>query len=218
MWQITILLQRPFIARWSSNPGASETATTPHEVCLQAANNICFALEQYFDRLLGLPCDMVFSIFTAASTLLYHSKNFETEGENTERRLKLCIHWLSAMGKSWKTAGARQKLLADSKYQSFIGKRSPVLTSAVFTLPARNSQEPPPLTVPEWQPASPLPPHPPAPNMPFSPVATNVAGNESLQSTFVPSTEDWTFLRDFGDTTDEFYALDIELMGLLEGG
>jgi hypothetical protein len=115
MWHGTILLHRPFIARWASNPNASDSTPNPQHVCMQAANNICFALEQYFDRLLGLPCDMVFSIFTAASTLLYQSKHSKVEEPDTQRRLKLCIHWLSALGKSWKSAGARQQLLADSE-------------------------------------------------------------------------------------------------------
>lgn len=72
--------------------------------------------------------------------------------------------------------------------------------------------------IPEWQPPNPLPPPVPAPSVPFSSVPDHVAGSESLQSTLAPSPEDWSFLRDFGDTTDEFYALDIELIGLLDGG
>jgi hypothetical protein len=118
MWHGAILLHRPFIARWPSNPSASKSAASPLDVCLLAANQICFTLEYYFDRLLGLPCDLVFSIFTAASTLLYHSKHSKNEDIETQRRLKLCIHWLSVLGKSWKSAGARQELLADSEYCS----------------------------------------------------------------------------------------------------
>lgn len=34
----------------------------------------------------------------------------------------------------------------------------------------------------------------------------------------VDSPEDWTFLREFGDPTDEFYELDVQLRGLLDGG
>ena len=30
--------------------------------------------------------------------------------------------------------------------------------------------------------------------------------------------EDWGFLRDFGDASDEFFAFDVELRGLLDGG
>jgi len=31
-------------------------------------------------------------------------------------------------------------------------------------------------------------------------------------------TEDWSFLREFGDASDDFYTLDVEFRGLLEGG
>jgi len=116
MWSITIAIHRPFIARWESSPNISKSSASPLEACLQAANSICLILEKYFERLPGLPCDMVFPIFTAASTLLYHSKQTQSsDGLETRRRLKLCIHWLSVLGRSWKTAGARQQLLADGK-------------------------------------------------------------------------------------------------------
>lgn len=59
---------------------------------------------------------MVFSVFTAASTLLYHSKMSKEPTPETSRRLKLCIRWLSILGKSWKSAGARHQMLADSKF------------------------------------------------------------------------------------------------------
>ncbi|KAE9368168.1 hypothetical protein N431DRAFT_428056 [Stipitochalara longipes BDJ] len=200
MWHGTILLHRPFIARWSSNPNVSDSTLSPQQVCLQAANNICFALEQYFDRLLGLPCDMVFSIFTAASTLLYQSKHSKVEDPDTQRRLKLCIHWLSALGKSWKSAGARQQLLAD-----------------MFDMP-RNSQEPlpTPRTVPEWRPGTPLAPQVPGQTLSPAPPRLPDAGN--ISSVLTPSPEDWSFLKDFGDATDEFFELDVQLRGLLDGG
>lgn len=111
------MLHRPFIARWSSNPAAG-IAHTPLDVCLESASKICLTLEKYFDRLLGLPCDMVFSVFIAASTLLYHSKHSRNDEVDTRKRLQLCIHWLSAFGKSWKTAGARHKMLSDSKFMN----------------------------------------------------------------------------------------------------
>jgi hypothetical protein len=37
-------------------------------------------------------------------------------------------------------------------------------------------------------------------------------------SGLAPSPEDWGFLRDFGDSTDEFYEFDVQLRGLLDGG
>jgi hypothetical protein len=117
MWTGTILLHRPFITQWhQSNP---HSTGSPLDVCLHAANDVCLVLEKYFDHLPGLPCDMVFSVFTAASTLLYHSKQSGSDdGFETRRRLKLCIHWLSVLGKSWKTAGARHRLLGDSESNS----------------------------------------------------------------------------------------------------
>jgi hypothetical protein len=42
--------------------------------------------------------------------------------------------------------------------------------------------------------------------------------NGNLSSTLVPSPDDWGFLRDFGDATDEFFELDVQLRGLLDGG
>lgn len=110
----TISLHRPFIARWQPALAISDATPSPYDICLDAANRICFILEKYLDRLAGGPCDMVFSIFTAASVLLRHTKQAEPGSANdTRRRLKLCIHWLSVLAKSWKIAGARHQLLDD---------------------------------------------------------------------------------------------------------
>ena len=117
MWSGTILIHRPFIGRWQSHQD-SPSSLNPLNICLQAANSICLVLEKYFDHLPGLPCDIVFPLFTAASTFLYHSRNVNPDHEKTsQRRLELCIHWLSIFGRSWKTAGARRQLLADSEYE-----------------------------------------------------------------------------------------------------
>jgi hypothetical protein len=45
-----------------------------------------------------------------------------------------------------------------------------------------------------------------------------VPDNGSSSSSLIPSPEDWTFLKDFGDATDEFFELDVQLRGLLDGG
>jgi hypothetical protein len=216
MWHAAILLHRPFIARWPSNPSASKSTSSPLDVCLQAANQICFTLEHYFERLLGLPCDMVFSIFTAASTLLYHSKHSKSEDIENQRRLKLCIHWLSVLGKSWKSAGARQELLADSRY--FPNSTRSPLTCEVFKMPG-TLQEPTSRTIPERPQVTHNSSQPPATpsNQTFSPAPSHVIGTGS-SSSLVPSPQDWGFLRDFGDSTDEFYELDVQLRGLLDGG
>jgi hypothetical protein len=49
-------------------------------------------------------------------------------------------------------------------------------------------------------------------------VTSHPAGEVSANNTHTQSPEDWTFLRDFGDPTDEFYELDVQLRGLLDGG
>ncbi|OWO98541.1 transcription factor Cys [Marssonina coronariae] len=192
-WHATILLHRPFIARWSSNPASAEQ-TNPFDICLESANNICIVLEKYFDRLLGLPCDMVFSVFTAASTLLYHSKNSKESDPETQRRLRLCIRWLSVLGKSWKSAGARQQMLADmfdlppdlrnlNTHNRVLRSPSPEEKSGKLSaLPASDGHQ-------------------------------SSHGTETEQSP-----ENWGFLRDFGDATDEFFELDVQLLGLLDGG
>ncbi|KAK2627405.1 hypothetical protein QTJ16_003371 [Diplocarpon rosae] len=191
-WHATILLHRPFIARWSSNPGSAEQ-TNPFDICLQSANNICIVLEKYFDRLLGLPCDMVFSVFTAASTLLYQSKISKEPDPETQRRLRLCIRWLSVLGRSWKSAGARQQMLAD-----------------MFDLPPdlRNLNTHRVLRSPSPEAKSEKLSVPPATD---GHQLSHGTGNEQ-------SPEDWGFLRDFGDATDEFFELDVQLLGLLDGG
>ena len=141
---------------------------------------------------------MVFSVFTAASTLLYNSKQPANEvGVDAQRRLKLCIHWLSVLGKSWKSAGARQQLLSDMN-----------------DLP-RHLQDPTNGRLLQPKPSSPFSQGTPRPE--YLSVSPSVPpnGNFPREPSQVP--EDWGFLREFGDSSDEFYALDVELLGLLNG-
>lgn len=49
-------------------------------------------------------------------------------------------------------------------------------------------------------------------------VTPHPAGDVPPNKVNMQSPEDWTFLRDFGDPTDEFYELDVQLRGLLDGG
>lgn len=197
MWHATILLHRPFIARWQPDPTNPDSAINPLHICLQAANNICLILEKYFDRLPGLPCDMVFSVFTAASTLLYNTKQSETATEDTQRRLKSCIHWLSVLGKSWKSAGARQQLLSD-----------------MFDLP-RHLQDSTNGQLLQPKPQTPFNQHTPRPEFLSASPSLPANGNFGLEPAQSP--EDWGFLREFGDSTDEFYSMDVQLLGLLNG-
>lgn len=43
----------------------------------------------------------------------------------------------------------------------------------------------------------------------------NDVPNPGMNAPMTP--EDWTFLREFGDPTDEFYELDMQLRGMLDG-
>lgn len=49
-------------------------------------------------------------------------------------------------------------------------------------------------------------------------VTSQSAGEMPSSNTQTQSPQDWTFLRGFGDPTDEFYELDVQLRGLLDGG
>ncbi len=155
---------------------------------------------------------MVFSVFTAASTLLYHSKHSKDATSENHGRLKLCIHWLSVLGKSWKSAGTRHQMLADSELPS--DSIISLLTSgtSVFDLPqdlqsmSNNSK----LL------------HSPSPeagaNQTYSSAIPAPATNGYKSVLNEQSPEDWGFLRDFGDAGDEFFELDVQLRGLLDGG
>lgn len=208
------MLHRPFIARWSSNPAAG-TSPDPHYVCLEAAKHICSALEKYFEQLLGLPCDMVFSVFIAASTLLYHSKVSKSDESENRRQLQLCIRWLSALGKSWKSAGARHQMLADSTFTSSSTKRG-VITDAqtVYDLPQElRSQQ-------DRFNGGPSPSYARKEEHSYgSPAPRAMMDARGVDGNSMPETpDDWTFLREFGDPTDEFYELDMQLRGMLDGG
>jgi hypothetical protein len=159
---------------------------------------------------------MVFSVFITASTLLYHSKHSKDNDEETRKRLQLCIHWLSALGKSWKTAGARHKMLSDSEYDVQYNRVS-VDAAIVFDLPPelrgqqdQGNQDSPSMAqvvTPGQTPSS----HPYG-----SPIPRNDSAPPAPMAAKSP--EDWTFLREFGDANDEFYELDVQLRGLLDGG
>jgi hypothetical protein len=88
----------------------------------------------------------------------------------------------------------------------------------VFDLP-RTSQEPlpTPRTVPEWGSGTPHPPQLPG-RQTLSPAPPRIPESGNLSSGLVPTPEDWGFLRDFGDATDEFFELDVQLRGLLDSG
>ena len=97
MWTVTILSHRPFIAS-PQLPQKPSEPDQPHKLCLQAAYNVCQTLEKHFDRIPGLPGDMIFSIFVSASIFLHHIKFINPADGEVKRVLKLCIHWLTVLG------------------------------------------------------------------------------------------------------------------------
>ncbi|KAH8594961.1 fungal-specific transcription factor domain-containing protein [Bisporella sp. PMI_857] len=109
MWCLTILLHRPFIGNYQ--PGGKD-AKDPLQECFVAASNICNILEGYADNLPMLSCDLIFPIFTTASTLSYSIKQSAFEDGETRRRIDLCIRWLQVLGRSWKNASTRGEVLA----------------------------------------------------------------------------------------------------------
>jgi hypothetical protein len=125
MWSTTILLHRPFIDYWQHNKSSDlplDSHEDPFEVCISAANSICSVLEQYCKILEGLPCDLVFPIFSAANIFLRQYKQLDSQRILSRQRLELCIEWLSVLGKSWKSAFARRDILVEceDKVELFI--------------------------------------------------------------------------------------------------
>jgi hypothetical protein len=119
MWSTTILLHRPFIEHWQHNgrnagsPTSQSLQADPYEVCLFSADQICSTLEKYSGYSGGLPCDLVFPIFVAANILLRRWREAASQRIVLRPRLELCIQWLNALGKSWKSAEARGQILLE---------------------------------------------------------------------------------------------------------
>ncbi|KAH8587348.1 fungal-specific transcription factor domain-containing protein [Bisporella sp. PMI_857] len=117
MWLTTILLHRPFIESWQSGNNsatASGPKTHPSDICFFAANQICSTIKMYTRYMCGLPCDMIFPIFVAANILLHRLRQVGGKDALIRPRLELCVKWLNGLGKSWKSAEARQQMLSES--------------------------------------------------------------------------------------------------------
>ncbi|KAK6612679.1 Nitrogen assimilation transcription factor nit-4-like protein 9 [Botrytis cinerea] len=172
-----ILLHRPFIARWISNPASTNASAHPLKICLNSANAICAILEN---------CKHAFISIKATGW-----------GDNAEsqRRLKMCIHWLSVLGKGWNSAGARQQLLVDSMPRDV---NMTTLVNAAAAVDAQESTSSQLLSEQELM------------------YARHSTADTTPGTAKPGAAEDWEFLRGFGDSSDEFYILDEELRVLLE--
>jgi hypothetical protein len=221
MWCSTILLHRPFAShRDSQTDKKHKNSPQPLDICFIASNNICDILEGYADNLPKLSCDMIFPIFTTASTLSHYSKQIGREDPLTQRRIDMCVKWLLILGKSWKNAGARQQMLVKGT-PPFPFPQFPTQTEHIHPDLRPPQEHPRAASIPHRTSASPLNHmlnhsghHTPAlgsstPVPPFpieSPIAQEqVAG------------DDWGFLNNFGDAADEFYTMDTNFRELLQG-
>ncbi|CZR51801.1 uncharacterized protein PAC_01678 [Phialocephala subalpina] len=117
IWATTILLHRPFIDSWQPSSTENRVLSSqndPNEICFYAANRICSTIQMYTQFIEGLPCDLIFPIFVAANILLRRWQ--QSGGEDVEIRLQLdlCAKWLNGLGKSWKGAESRHKIIVES--------------------------------------------------------------------------------------------------------
>jgi hypothetical protein len=137
-----------------------------------------------------LSCDLIFPIFTTASTLSYSIKQSAFEDGETRRRIDLCIRWLQVLGRSWKNASTRGEVLAQGTWHN-----------PNLDIRATN------IIFPDYKPASRIP--TPENHLSHNRGPQNGTGQWSM--------EDWSFLNKFSDPTDEFYAMDADFRNLLQG-
>jgi hypothetical protein len=110
LWTAMILLHRPFYHYWQGHRylgGVSANgAMHPLEVCCDAAERICQIVEAHVSDLFKYPCNLLFPIFTAASTLAHYSeqKKDRAEERRVANNLDMCIRWLSILGRNVKDA------------------------------------------------------------------------------------------------------------------
>jgi hypothetical protein len=171
-----------------------------------AAKNICSILERYSNNLPMLSCDMIFPIFTSASTLSYSVEHAGGEDPEARRLIQLCVRWLAILGKSWKNAGIFQETLSKGKHVPDLKNASAdpstdlrqPLGNGNHQADSRNSRsynygEP----GASWQ------------------SQTEAAYQAEASGKSLISADDWAFLENLGDPADEFYTIDVSFRELL---
>jgi hypothetical protein len=113
MWCITILVHRPFIPQ-NTDINVNDMEH-PLQICVLAAQNICWILEKYSENLTILSCDIIFPIFTSASILSYASDRYSFKDPETQRFIQHCVRWLAILGKNWKNAGIFKDTISRGK-------------------------------------------------------------------------------------------------------
>lgn len=203
----TILLHRPFIAHWqqyTEQTGYPPFNTPdPSRIIYDCAKEICTILEAYNSYLVQMPCDLIFPIFTAASTLLHESRQSPTESAESKRQLRQCLYWLSIFAKNWKSAGERQKLfneLYELPNQLSVSK-DPFEGGPVTGVPISAQVSAGRQAMPQALP----------------PAASAVQIDDTGFADILTSVDDWGFLNVFGDSSDTFYDMNTEFRNVLEG-
>ncbi|KEF54488.1 uncharacterized protein A1O9_09655 [Exophiala aquamarina CBS 119918] len=212
-WTVTIMLHRPFYHHWSAHTDLEDDPESkenhPREVCRNAASQICEIVEDLVPDLSRYPCNLLFPIFIAGSTLSHYitflkEENRVQEATPNEELRDKCVIWLSIIGRNIEAAGDFDaRMISDPNYSSTSERatkphepsaQASILHSTAATAKTGDTE-------PSARSSGPR--HP-APSL--------------QQSTAPASTYNWDFLNSLGDSTDALYAWDEEFKkGLREG-
>lgn len=173
----------------------------PSQIIYESAKDICTILEAYNNYLVQMPCDLIFPIFTAASTLLHDLRQSTTESSDSKRQLRQCLYWLSIFAKNWKSAGERQKL-----FNELYEWPTQLSTSKDPFDSLPNQAILPPIQTTQMNQLVPQ----------FLPNDIMQQGDTGFAD-ILTSVDDWGFLNVFGDASDNFYAMNTEFRNILEG-
>ncbi|KAK6364704.1 hypothetical protein LTS17_012002 [Exophiala oligosperma] len=240
-WTTMIMVHRPFYSYWQEQgwlPAQSiPTESLPLEVSFSAAEKVCQILEIHVENLQRFPCDLIFPIFTTASTLShYRQVNRGRIDERTITRcLTMCIKWLSILGSNWKHAGKSKERLTKGLFACPIIHPEDNLRGLLsmancyhedFGIGERQGLEPNPvssiarpiqgavLASEQTQGAGNASPDPRSSN--FSTLEVLPTSESILRNDDQSSNIDWAFLNMLGDADDELYAMNTDFRGLLD--
>ena len=243
-WTTIILIHRPFYSYWQEQGWLPSeflpTESHPLDVSFAAAEKICQILDIHVENLQRFPCDLIYPIFTTASTLSHYRQLHR--GTSVERtitpRLAMCVKWLSILGSNWKNAGkSKEKLTkgwsARAHYtlccDQLLPSKANTLLLSDLGMASRRDLEPnlatstprqlaqgvalPSILAQDVQDVSRVSAGNlvPSPERPRGP--EGVAGIDDLSANI-----DWAFLNMLGDADDELYAMNNDFRGFLGNG
>ena len=121
-WTTIILVQQPFYSYWQKKgwlPCQSlPPESHPLEVSFASAKRICEILQVHAVNLQRFPCDLIYPIFTTASTMLYYLQVHRgtVDDRTITHQLRMCISWLSTLGSNWRQAGKSKDKLTQGSF------------------------------------------------------------------------------------------------------